>query len=77
VVTTDLPAVREFNDHHQVLTTTTPQADSFLAAIESALAAPSNQMASERRRQVAALSDWKLQVENMSSLIEKALSRKN
>jgi len=76
VVTTDLPAVREFNERHRVLTTTPPQADSFLAAIESALAATPDQLASERRRQVAALSDWKLQVEKMSSLIEEALAQK-
>jgi glycosyltransferase involved in cell wall biosynthesis len=76
VVSTDLPAVRDFNDRHQVLRTTPAETGSFLSAIEAALATAPDQIAIERRRQVAGLSDWTSQVEKMSFLIEREISRK-
>jgi glycosyltransferase involved in cell wall biosynthesis len=73
VVSTDLPAVCEFNDRHQVLSITSPETRSFLLAIESALAATPDRAAIEKRRRVAALSDWSLQMEKMSRLIEREI----
>jgi len=70
VVSTDLPAVREFNDLHRVLITAKPAPDSFLKAIERALAESKNKADSARRREVAVLADWGQRLEAMSRLIE-------
>lgn len=70
VVSTDLPAVREFNDLHRVLITAKPAPDSFLKAIERALAESKNKADCARRREVAVLADWGQRLEAMSRLIE-------
>jgi len=76
VVATDLPTIREFNDRHNVLIATENRADKFLQAIEDALRIPNDSETIERRRQVAALCDWNLQLIAMSDLIEQKLSEK-
>lgn len=70
VVSTDLPAVCEFNEEHSVLTTAPPLASSFLPAIEALINHPGTSADIERRRQIAALADWDILLEKMSALIE-------
>jgi len=76
VVATDLPTIREFNDRHNVLIATENRADKFLQAIEDALRLPNDSETIERRRQVAALCDWNLQLHAMSDLVEQKLRHK-
>lgn len=76
VVSTDLPNVREFNDKHRVLITTTTTPADFLNAIEKALSAPNDAATRSRRRAVAALADWPSRLEKMSAIIEDHLITK-
>jgi hypothetical protein len=46
---------------------------SFIRAIEQALASPADRATTDRRRRVAALSDWRMRLETMSGWIEDAL----
>jgi len=57
--------------------TVTPQPDSFIAAIEPALALPTDETAIARRREVAALSDWQARLEQICVLIKTALETKS
>ena len=75
VVATDLPTIREFNDRHNVLIATENRAGKFLQAIEEALRQPRDAETIKRRREVAALCDWKTQLEAMSRLIESKLNQ--
>jgi glycosyltransferase involved in cell wall biosynthesis len=68
VVATDLAAMREFNDQHNVLSLVPAQVDLFLAAIEQALGGSSTADELARRR-VAATREWGRQLEAMSELI--------
>ncbi len=77
VVSTDLPAVCEFNEEHSILTTSRPSASDFLSAIEFLIERPGTAAEVERRRQIAALADWKLRLERMSSLVQEQLSSSN
>ncbi len=70
VVSTELPAVREFNHRHDVLITTAPRPAAFLQAIEDSLQAPNGASIIARRREVAATSDWQSRLEAMSRLIQ-------
>lgn len=70
VVSTNLPAVCEFNEEHQVLFIASPDPNTFLRSIESALEAPRDTGTIRRRRAVAALADWQMRLERMSRLIE-------
>jgi glycosyltransferase involved in cell wall biosynthesis len=74
IVATKLPAVCEFNALHGVLTTATPDVQDFLQAIESELPTAHEPSRRERRRQIAALADWQVRLEEMSGLIEEQLS---
>jgi glycosyltransferase involved in cell wall biosynthesis len=76
VVSTDLPAMREFNERHGVVITADARPDSFLGAVERALASAGDAQESERRRGVAALSEWGERLRVMSDLIEGAARRK-
>ena len=76
VVSTDLPAVSEFNREHGVLQTSTTRPVDFLEAIERALDLPADERTLTRRREVAELADWQKRVEKMSELIEHELFTK-
>lgn len=73
VVSTNLPAVCEFNEEHQVLVIASPEPNTFLRSIESALEAPCDTGTMQRRRAVAALADWQVRLERMSRLIEEQI----
>jgi glycosyltransferase involved in cell wall biosynthesis len=70
VVSTSLPAVSDFNRHHDVLLTAPARAQEFLSTIEKALQLPNDQATRLRRREVAALGSWDIRLEAMSRLIE-------
>ncbi len=70
VVSTELPTVCEFNREHEILTTAANSSPEFLAAIEAALAQPTDAATIARRREVAALGDWPNRFNAMNELIE-------
>lgn len=76
VVSTELPAVCDFNQRHNILLTAPSQPDRFLGAIEQALHGPNGMSEVARRRQVAGLSDWSERIESMCRLIEAELRAK-
>ncbi len=76
VVATDIPAVRAFNEEHDILTVTNNRPENFLRGIEEALQSPAGAATAERRRAVAALADWQARLEAMSDLIEPKLNIK-
>jgi glycosyltransferase involved in cell wall biosynthesis len=71
VVSTNLPAVRHFEELHGVLTISDEAPENFLRAVESALA-QSGEQAAERRRAAAAHGDWDKRLEEVSALFEAA-----
>src|ERR1051326_1516 len=73
VVATNLPTICEFNRRHHVLTTVENQPAPFLQAIDEAVSSPADVQSASRRREVAALCDWNLQLIAMSDLIEQKL----
>lgn len=77
VVSTDLSSVCEFNRWHGVVITAKPRLDSFMAAIERALALPVDETTIARRRDVAALSDWQARLEHICTLIATAINKKS
>ena len=68
VVSTDIPPVSSFNDEHQILEIATTS-DEFIAAIERHLDTPVDPATVARRREVATLRDWGVQLEAMTDLI--------
>jgi glycosyltransferase involved in cell wall biosynthesis len=70
VVSTELPAVQDFNRQHKVLVTVAGEAKSFLEAIEQQLKSPNGKAVTTHRREVAALHDWDARIEAMCQLIE-------
>ena len=77
VIATPLPSVCDFNRQHDVMSIADTHPSSFIRAIEHALASPGDQAITDRRRAVAALSDWQKRLEAMSGWIEDALYRKS
>jgi glycosyltransferase involved in cell wall biosynthesis len=77
VVSTPLLTMREFNERHGVIFMADASAESFLSAIEAALATSDDERLVARRREVAALSDWQTRLSAMSDLIEGAARRKS
>jgi glycosyltransferase involved in cell wall biosynthesis len=75
IVSTELPAICDFNEQHQVLITALNQSDSFLRAIEQALSLSNDERAIARRREVAALGDWQSCLNAMSETIEAVLQK--
>jgi glycosyltransferase involved in cell wall biosynthesis len=73
VIATPLPSVCDFNRQHDVMRIADTNPPSFIRAIEHALASPGDRATTERRRRVAALSDWPMRLETMSGWIEEAL----
>ncbi|HEV7859919.1 MAG TPA: glycosyltransferase [Pyrinomonadaceae bacterium] len=76
VVSANLPAVRSFNEEHDILLTSDEQPGCFLRAIEEALQLPQDGATVARRRAVAASGDWQMRIEAMSQLFEAALETK-
>jgi glycosyltransferase involved in cell wall biosynthesis len=77
VVSTNLPAICEFNERHGVLITADARPESFLRAIESALGSAGDARLVARRREVAAQNSWQTRLDAMSDLIEAAGRRKS
>jgi glycosyltransferase involved in cell wall biosynthesis len=73
VIATPLPSVCDFNRQHDVVSIADIHPPSFIRAIDHALASPGDQATTDRRRRVAALSDWQMRLETMSGWIEDAL----
>lgn len=76
VVSTNLPAVAEFNRRYNVLHTSSPRGSDFLLAIERALEKRDDSTIRATRRRVAELADWRLRIEAMSQLIQIQLDAK-
>ena len=76
VVATNLPTISEFNARHKVLITAENRAEPFLKGIDEALQWPTDDASIARRREVAALCDWNLQLIAMSDLIQQQLREK-
>ncbi len=74
VIATPLPSVCEFNRQHDVMSIADTKPPSFIRAIEHALASPGDRATTERRRHVAALSDWRMRLETISGWLEDALN---
>ena len=75
VVSTELPAIRDFNQRHQILMTSPNRSDCFLRTIEQALSLPNDEGAIARRREVAALGGWQACLNAMSETIEAVLQK--
>jgi glycosyltransferase involved in cell wall biosynthesis len=75
VVSTNLPSVIEAYSWEGAVIATEATLHKFVAAIESALALPKDQIARDRRRSVAALADWEARLEQICALIEAAPQR--
>ncbi|HEX8190759.1 MAG TPA: glycosyltransferase [Pyrinomonadaceae bacterium] len=75
VVSTDLPAVRHFEELHGVLTISDEAPENFLRAVESALGQSGEQDAA-RRREAAAHGDWDKRLEEVSALFLAAFRAK-
>ena len=71
VVSTDLPAVRHFEEEHKVLNISDEAPGNFLRAVESALSR-SGEREAVRRREAAAHGDWDKRLEDVSALFEAA-----
>ena len=76
VVSTDLPEVIAFNNHHDIIITSPNHASQFIASIEKALSASTENEVINRRQTVAALHDWDRCFDQMAQLIERALHQK-
>lgn len=77
VVSTNLPEVIAFNNHHDILITSPNHASQFIASIEKALSASTANEVINRRQTVAALNDWDGSFDRMTQLIEHALQQKS
>lgn len=75
VIATPLPSVCDFNRQHDIMSIADTNPASFIRAIEQALASPGDRATTDRRRRVAALSDWQTRFGAMSGWIEDALDR--
>ena len=71
VVSTNLPAVRHFDEQHGVLTIAGEAPENFLRAVESAMS-QSGEHDAARRRAAAAHGDWDKRLEEVSALFEAA-----
>ena len=75
VVSTNLPAVCDFNEQHKILTISDEQPENFLRAVESALTQGGRALV-ERRRSAARHGDWRTRLDEVSALFEIALRAK-
>ena len=69
VVATDIPSIREFNSQYNVINVCKNDTNDFISAIESSLESIETENVIENRRNVAKLSDWKLQLTTVNTLI--------
>lgn len=70
VVSTGIPAVREFNENHRVLHICENRVPDFVEKIEAALAEqPVSESTIKRRREVAELADWGHRLDQMCKLV--------
>lgn len=69
VVATDIPSIREFNSQYNVVNVCKNDTNDFLSAIESSLVSLETENVIENRKNVAKLSDWKLQLTTINQLI--------
>ena len=76
VVTTDLAEIRRFNEEHGDIVQVAATADTYAAAIRTALAGSTPAEVS-RRIEVAASNSWDRRLAAMSSLIEEAAAQRN
>ena len=74
IVSTDLPYVCEFNAAHRVLLTSAPALPDFSWPSKAQLNAAHDPLERKRRREVASQADWKMRIEQMSCLIERAIA---
>ena len=77
VVSTDLPEVIAFNNHHDIIITSPNHVSQFIASIERALSASTENEVINRRQTIAALHDWDGCFAQMTQLIERALHQKS
>jgi glycosyltransferase involved in cell wall biosynthesis len=77
VVSTALPAVCNHSSWDGAVLMAEPNPQRFIAAIEDALALPTDAQARAHRRSVAARSDWQARLEHICDLIETALAAKS
>jgi glycosyltransferase involved in cell wall biosynthesis len=75
VVSTNLPAVRHFEELHGVLNISDEAPENFLRAVESAMCR-SGEHDAARRRAAAAHGDWEKRLEEVSALFEAAFRAK-
>jgi glycosyltransferase involved in cell wall biosynthesis len=75
VVSTALPALRDYSRWPKVLIPCEPKQEPFLSAIETALVWPNDDEIKTLRRNVARLSDWPAQLERICDLIQSTQSR--
>jgi|SRR6185436_6691965 len=73
VVSTNLPAVCEFDNQHRILEVTGNRTHDFLSAIERVLESPTDEATVARRRAVAMQASWETRLQAMSKLIESEL----
>jgi len=76
VVSTELPAVCDFNRQYNILLTSPAESERFLGALEKARTEPVDEEVLRRRREVAALGSWETRLEEMSKLIEREFATK-
>jgi glycosyltransferase involved in cell wall biosynthesis len=74
VVSTNIPAVCEFNKEYNVIKVASTRPAEFLAAIEAALQEPDDPATIRYRRKIAELASWDSRLESMSNLIEAQLN---
>ncbi len=67
VVSTNLPALADAPEVMEAIWTAAPLERPFLAALEAALAAPTGDSVSRRRRVMAAAADWDARLREMLS----------
>ncbi len=71
VVSTNIPMVSEFNKKHSIILTCKNTHDGFLSAIEKQLNKPDDKCEIERRKKVAALSEWHARLDAICEVIKK------
>src|SRR5205085_3179862 len=76
IVSTNLPTICAFNARHKILITAANHPNSFLHAIEQALAWPNDEEIISRRREIAALAEAKAYLNFISELLEIKLREK-
>lgn len=69
VVATDIPSIKEFNSQFNVVNVCKNNTNDFLSAIELSLESVETKDIIENRKNVAKLSDWKLQLKTINQLI--------